>query len=63
MDRLKAAGRLMLVGNTLRYVRYLSDFPVFPVTNLWDDTVTSGFGDPKLYAVQTNTRIAERCAL
>ena len=53
----------MVVGNTLRYVRYLNDFPVFPSTNFWDDTVTSGFGDPKIYAVQTNSMIAERCLL
>jgi adenine-specific DNA-methyltransferase len=63
MARLRAARRLMIVGNTLRYVRFLGDFPVFPVTNLWDDTVTSGFDDPKLYVVQTNTRIVERCLL
>jgi adenine-specific DNA-methyltransferase len=63
MERLKTAKRLMVVGNTLRYIRYLNDFPVFPVTNLWDDTVTSGFDDPKLYAVQTNTKIVERCLL
>ena len=63
IERLKAARRLMVVGNTLRYVRYLNDFPVFPITNFWDDTVTSGFGDPKIYAVQTNSMIAERCVL
>ena len=63
MEKLKAARRLMVVGNTLRYVRFLSDFPVFPVTNLWVDTVTSGFDDPKVYVVQTNKTIVERCLL
>jgi adenine-specific DNA-methyltransferase len=63
MERLKAAGRLMPAGKTLCYVRYLNDFPVFPISNFWDDTVTSGFGDPKIYAVQTNAKIAERCLL
>ncbi|MES2708872.1 MAG: site-specific DNA-methyltransferase [Verrucomicrobiota bacterium] len=63
MERLKAARRMMVVGNTLRYVRFISDFPVFPFTNLWDDTVTSGFDDPKLYVVQTNKTIAQRCVL
>jgi adenine-specific DNA-methyltransferase len=61
MELLKKAKRLMVVGNTLRYIRFLNDFPVFHITNLWDDTVTSGFDDPKLYAVQTNMRIVERC--
>ena len=63
MAKLKVAGRLMPSGNTLCYVRYINDFPVFPITNFWDDTVTSGFDDPKIYAVQTNTRIVERCIL
>ncbi len=31
--------------STLRYVRYLDDFPACPLTNLWDDTATAGFGD------------------
>ena len=47
----------------VRRARFLSDFPVFPLTNLWTDTVTSGFGDPKVYVVQTNSKIAERCML
>jgi adenine-specific DNA-methyltransferase len=49
------------LGDTLSYVRYLNDFPVFPLTNVWDDTVTSGFGDPKVYVVQTLSLIVERC--
>jgi adenine-specific DNA-methyltransferase len=53
----------MAVGNTLRYVRYFADFPLFPLNNLWDDTTTSGFADPKAYVVQTNTKIIERCVL
>ena len=61
--RLAAARRLMPVGNTLTYIRYIDDFPVFPFTNVWDDTVTSGFGDPKIYVVQTNIKIVARCLL
>jgi adenine-specific DNA-methyltransferase len=63
MQRLRAANRLMPVGNTLTYVRYFDDFPVFPYTNIWEDTVTSGFADPKLYVVQTNAKVIERCLL
>ncbi|HEY9565249.1 MAG TPA: DNA methyltransferase [Nocardioides sp.] len=63
MERLKAADRLHIIGNTLTYLRYLDDFSVFPRNNLWDDTVTSGFGDAKVYVVQTNPRIVERCML
>jgi len=63
MERLGEARRLMPVGNTLRYVRYFDDYPLFPLTNLWDDTVISGFGDPRVYVVQTLTTIVQRCVV
>jgi len=63
MQALTKAGRMTLVGNTLCYVRFIDDFPVFPHSNLWTDTVTSGFSDKKVYVVQTNVSIVERCLL
>ena len=63
MVRLGWARRLVPAGNTLTYVRYIDDFPAVPMSNLWDDTVTSGFADPKVYVVQTNTKVIERCML
>jgi adenine-specific DNA-methyltransferase len=63
MDNLRISTRLIPFGNTLRYVRYWDDFPLFPLSNLWDDTTTAGFGDPKIYVVQTNTKVVERCML
>jgi adenine-specific DNA-methyltransferase len=63
MRRLRAANRLLPIGRTLTYVRYLLDFAAFPTNNLWDDTVTSGFSDPKTYVVQTNPKVIERCVL
>jgi adenine-specific DNA-methyltransferase len=63
MARLKAAKRLILVGNTLSYVRFIDDFPAFPITENWQDTRTSGFADPKRYVVQTNPKVVERCLL
>jgi adenine-specific DNA-methyltransferase len=63
VSRLLAARRLLGAGKTLTYVRYLDDFPAFPITNAWADTVTSGFSDPKVYVVQTNTKVIERCVL
>jgi adenine-specific DNA-methyltransferase len=63
MTRLKKANRLILVGNTLSYVRYIDDFPAFPLTETWRDTRTSGFADPKRYVVQTNPKVIERCLL
>ncbi len=63
MPRLAKANRLELVGNTLTYVRFIDDFRVFPINNVWTDTGASGFGDDKLYVVQTISRIVERCML
>ena len=63
VSRLRRANRLELLGKTLSYVRYIDDFSVFPFTNAWDDTITSGFGDPKVYVVQTLSRVIERCIL
>jgi adenine-specific DNA-methyltransferase len=63
MQRLQHARRLMLIGNTLCYVRYIDDFAAYPITSLWNDTRTSGFADPKVYVVQTNLRVVERCML
>src|SRR5206468_1889801 len=53
----------IFIGNTLRYVRYLDDFRIYPFTNLWTDTTTSGFAEAKVYVVQTNRTVIERCIL
>jgi adenine-specific DNA-methyltransferase len=63
MDRLAASGRLMAVGESLRYIRYFDDFPVVRLTDTWGDTVISGFGEPKAYVVQTMAKVIERCLL
>lgn len=63
MQRLMASQRVALAGRTLSYVRYIDDFPVYPLNNSWEDTVTAGFASDKLYVVQTNTKIVERCIL
>ncbi len=63
MDGLSAADRLMLSGATFGYIRYWNDFPVSPFGNLWDDTGTGSFTDPKIYIVQTGTKIIQRCLL
>ena len=63
MQRLASANRLMLVGNTLRYKRYVNDFPVYLIDNVWNDTARSGFGRKKSYAVETSEKVIERCIL
>lgn len=61
--KLSERGRLISLGSTLRFVRFLDDFPCFPITNVWDDTVTSGFSDAKVYVVQTHPLAVARCIL
>jgi adenine-specific DNA-methyltransferase len=62
MNRLVAAGRVAVTGRSLSYIRYLDDFSAFPIGNLWEDT-QSGSGMDKVYVVQTNLKVIERCLL
>ncbi len=65
MHRLAAAYRLLQTGNTLSYLKYWDDFSALSLTNFWDD-VSGGItsrSDPKIYVVQTATKIVERCIL
>ncbi|HWQ37426.1 site-specific DNA-methyltransferase [Nitrospira calida] len=61
LARLAEKRRIEATGKRLSYVRYADDFPVSPISNIWDDTVISGFADPKVYAVQTSPKAIQRC--
>ena len=63
LTRAFRANRLFGIGNSLTFVRYFKDFVVRLRNNVWDDTGLSGFGDAKVYVVQTVSRVAERCIL
>ena len=63
MERLHKTSRLYGIGKTLRFVRPFSDFDVQSYNDIWDDTRQSGFGDEKVYVVQTAMRVIERCIL
>ena len=64
MTRLARAWRLGYpTPNSLSYVRFIDDFPVSPITDLWTDTQTRAFTDEKTYVVQTNAKVIERCIL
>ncbi|HRH23111.1 MAG TPA: site-specific DNA-methyltransferase [Candidatus Magasanikbacteria bacterium] len=63
MKKLWQKNRLLISGNTVNYKRYLDDFPVTQISNLWDDVPMGlGFGD-KTYVVQTHTLPIQRCIL
>jgi adenine-specific DNA-methyltransferase len=61
--RLIAADRIMSRSNSLRYVRFLEDYPVVPIANLWTDVRWGFDAIHKMYVVQTNPRVIERCIL
>jgi adenine-specific DNA-methyltransferase len=37
LDHLTTARRIVKAGRTLRFLRYIDDFPAYEVTNVWDD--------------------------
>jgi adenine-specific DNA-methyltransferase len=63
MARLAKADRIDSSTNSIRYVRYLSDFLIEPLTNIWTDTTRAGYLDQKRYVVETSPKIVERCIL
>ncbi|MCR5758449.1 MAG: site-specific DNA-methyltransferase [Selenomonas sp.] len=63
MKNLIDAKRVITARNSINYVRYIDDFPVYAITNLWTDTGTGSFTDDKIYVVQTGTKVIKRCML
>ena len=64
MARLIKAGRITPSGQGMMYKRFLDDFAAIPFVNYWHDT-SSGAStlDPKVYVVQTATKVIQRCLL
>lgn len=60
MIKLIEKNRIFATSNQLRYKFFLEDFPASPLNNLWADTI--GATD-KIYVVQTNEKIVQRCIL
>ncbi|MCX6558334.1 MAG: site-specific DNA-methyltransferase [Candidatus Aminicenantes bacterium] len=63
VNRLITANRVITIGNWLKYKRFLDDYPVETLDNVWQDVVPSTFSDQKVYVVQTTTKVIERCIL
>lgn len=63
MERLRKSQRLTYSGRTLGFVRPFGDFACQSHADIWDDTRQSGFGDSKVYVVQTATTVVQRCLL
>ncbi len=64
IERLRKSSRLLSHTNVLMFKRYLEDFSANYMNNIWTDTSSgSSVSDPKVYVVQTRTKIIERCVL
>ena len=63
LNNLVKKDRMTLSGITPRFIRYLDDYPVKELTNLWDDTATGSFTEKKIFVVQTATKVVMRCLL
>jgi adenine-specific DNA-methyltransferase len=65
IDSLVKANRVAISGKSIRYKRFVDDFPVSPVTDTWHDIGGSvqSRSDPKIYIVQTGTAPIQRCLL
>lgn len=63
LNNLAEKNRIMLSADMPNFIRFLDDYPVTPFSNLWDDTATGSFTDPKVYVVQTGTKTIARCIL
>jgi len=64
MQTLEVANRISPSKTILNYVRYIEDFPVQAISNVWDDIGgIQSRSDPKVYVVQTATEAVKRCLL
>jgi adenine-specific DNA-methyltransferase len=63
MAQLAKAGTLIPRTNSLSYFMFLDDFPVSPISNIWNDMKWGFDAGEKLYVVQTNAKIVQRCLL
>jgi adenine-specific DNA-methyltransferase len=63
LGRAARAGRIFSTTNSLRFKSRLSDFQISIRHNIWTDTITGSFTEDKVFVVQTNPKVVERCVL
>jgi adenine-specific DNA-methyltransferase len=63
LRRLDRAGRVLSSGNGVAHKLYWNNFAARRLDNIWLDTQSGGFNDPKVYVVQTTNKVIERCLL
>ena len=64
LSKLELANRLYAAEGSLRYVRFIDDFPAVQLNSAWMDIGgIQSRSDPKVYVVQTATEAVKRCVL
>jgi hypothetical protein len=63
IEVLRKAGRLHVQGSTIWWKSYRDEFPFRELTTHWPDAKSNAFGGARIYVVQTNPTIIERCLL
>ena len=62
-EELTTVSRLLPLGNTMTYKKYLDEANYTPLTNVWLDTMESTFAVERFYVVQTAEKPIARCML
>jgi adenine-specific DNA-methyltransferase len=60
LNRLAEQKRIVRVGDNVRAVSYLKDFPFGYLNNIWTDTGAGSFLESQFYIVQTAAKVAPR---
>lgn len=60
IERLTKAARLGCTGKSVQYRRFLDDYPVYEMNNIWDSIAVR---TDKQYIVETSTSAIEKCVL
>lgn len=62
-ETLARSGRLFSVGSSLRWKNYHKESSYSAIENNWTNVNPSGFGEDRIYVVQTITDVVQRCIL
>ncbi len=63
LKTLEKAGLLLARRNSLAYYLFAENYPILPITNSWQDTKWGFDASEKMYVVQTNVKVIEKCLL
>jgi len=63
LELVGSKGRLLPLGNTMTFKKYLDEAPYTPLSNVWLDTMESTYAVERFYVVQTAEKPIARCML